>query len=126
MNSRSLWTMLGLIALTLLASPVVAEEAYVIGPGDILDVQVWDNKDLSQGVFVAPDGKISLPLIGQIQAGGRTIQQLQDELVTQYSKTVKVPSVAVILKEIKSRPVHLVRGFVKIRDSYSEETRRSW
>jgi polysaccharide export outer membrane protein len=83
------------------------------GPGDILDVQVWDNKDLSLGVFVGPDGKISLPLVGQIQAGGRTLQQLQDELVKQYSKTVKVPSVAVILKEIKSRPVHLVRGFVK-------------
>lgn len=113
MSNGSCWTIFGLVVLVLLAPPVFAQDAYVLGPGDILDVQVWDNKDLSQTVFVAPDGKISLPLIGQIQAGGKTIQQLQDELTKQYSKAVKVPSVAVILKEINSRPVHLVSGFVK-------------
>ena len=95
------------------APPALGQDAYVLGAGDILDVQVWDNRELSQTVFVAPDGRISLPLIGQIQAGGKTIQQLQDELSKQYSKAVRVPSVAVILKEINSRPVHLVSGFVK-------------
>ena len=57
-----------------------ADEAYVIGAADVLEIQVWDNKDLNQIVFVRPDGKISLPLIGEIQAGGRTVQQLQDAL----------------------------------------------
>ena len=102
-----------LIVMMLWASPSLAQEAYVLGPGDVLDIQVWDNKDLSQTGFIAPDGRISLPVIGQIQAGGKTIQQLQDQLTKEYSKTVKIPLVAVILKEINSRPVHLVSGFVK-------------
>src|SRR5437870_13135066 len=57
-----------------------ADQAYVIGASDVLEIQVWDNKDLNQAVFVRPDGKISLPLIGEIEAGGRTVQQLQDSL----------------------------------------------
>ena len=111
------WTLLGLLALALLIVPigpaVGADQSYIIGPEDVLEVQVWDNKDLNQTVFVRPDGKTSLPLIGEIQAGGRTVQQFQDELVKHYSKTVKVPSVTVIVREIKSRPVYFVGGFNK-------------
>jgi polysaccharide export outer membrane protein len=76
-----------------------------------LEVQVWDNKELNQIVFVRPDGKISLPLIGEIQAGGQTVQQLQNALVEAYTKTVKGASVTVIVKEIKSRPVYFIGGF---------------
>jgi len=122
MNSRR-WLTLGLMvaALTALLVPVALvgaqtpqpDASYTIGPEDVLEVQVWDNKDLNQVVFVRPDGKTSLPLIGEIQAGGRTVQQLQDDLVKAYSKTVKVPSVTVIIREIKSRPVYFVGGFAK-------------
>jgi polysaccharide export outer membrane protein len=90
-----------------------ADEPYVIGAADVLEVQVWDNKDLNQSVFVRPDGKISLPLIGEIQAGGQTVQQLQAALVEAYTKTVKGANVTVILKEIKSRPVYFIGGFAK-------------
>jgi polysaccharide export outer membrane protein len=90
-----------------------ADEAYVIGAADALEIQVWDNKDLSQTVFVRPDGKISLPLVGEIQAGGRTVQQLQDALAEAYTKTVKGANVTVIVREIKSRPVYFIGGFVK-------------
>ena len=90
-----------------------ADEAYVIGAADVLEVQVWDNKDLNQVVFVRPDGKISLPLIGEVQAGGKTVQQLQDALAVLYTKTVKGANVTVILKEIKSRPVYFIGGFAK-------------
>lgn len=112
------WASLGvLVALALVIVSVgparAADESYVIGPEDVLEVQVWDNKDLNQTVFVRPDGKTSLPLIGEIQAGGRTVQQLQDELVKHYSRTVKVPSVTVIIREIKSRPVYFIGGFTK-------------
>lgn len=122
MHSRSHRLALSLIAaLVLLAVPAaltVAQQpqqdaSYTIGPEDVLEVQVWDNKDLNQVVFVRPDGKTSLPLIGEIQAGGRTVQQLQDELVKHYSKTIKVPSVTVIIREIKSRPVYFIGGFAK-------------
>ena len=90
-----------------------ADEAYVVGVADVLEIQVWDNKDLNQAVFVRPDGKISLPLIGELQAAGKTVQQLQDSLATLYAKTVKGASVTVIVKEIKSRPVYFIGGFAK-------------
>src|SRR5262245_24025312 len=90
-----------------------ADEAYVIGAADVLEIQVWDNKDLNQTVFVRPDGKISLPLVGEIQAGGRTVQQLQDTLTEAYTRSVKAANVTVIVKEIKSRPVYFIGGFTK-------------
>ena len=88
-------------------------ETYVIGAADTLEVQVWDNKDLSQTVFVRPDGRISLPLAGEMQAAGRTVQQLQDALAEAYAKTIKGANVTVIVKEIKSRPIYFIGGFVK-------------
>jgi len=87
------------------------EPSYIVGAEDILDVQVWDNKDLNQVVFVRPDGKTSLPLVGEIQAAGKTVQELQDYLTTMYSKTVKGAAVTVIIREIKSRPVYFLGGF---------------
>src|SRR4029450_9500512 len=119
MNSRRRWLTLGLAvtALAFLLAPVALVRAqtpdasYIIGPEDVLEVQVWDNKDLNQVVFVRPDGKTSLPLIGEIQAGGGTVGQGQDDLVKAYSRTIKVPSVTVLIKEIKSRPVYFIGGF---------------
>ena len=114
------WLRFSLLSPVLVLSAVLAvlpaahaDTPYVIGPSDILEVQVWDNKDLNQTVFVRPDGKISLPLIGEMQAGGQTIQQVQDALVELYAKTVKGASVTVIVREIKSRPVYFVGGFSK-------------
>jgi protein involved in polysaccharide export with SLBB domain len=86
---------------------------FIVGPEDVLEVQVWDNKDLNQSVFVRPDGKTSLPLVGEIQAAGKTVQELQDYLSAVYSKTVKGAAVTVIIRDIKSRPVYFVGGFGK-------------
>ena len=90
-----------------------SDPSYVVGAEDVLDVQVWDNKDLNQVVFVRPDGKTSLPLVGEIQASGKTVQELQDYLSAVYSKTVKGAAVTVIIREIKSRPVYFLGGFGK-------------
>jgi polysaccharide export outer membrane protein len=90
-----------------------ATDAYEIGVADVLEVQVWDNKDLNQSVFVRPDGKVSLPLIGEIQAGGKTVRQLQDDLAEAYTKSVKSANVTVVVKEIKSRPIYFIGGFAK-------------
>src|SRR6267143_2862059 len=107
----------------LLASPGHAQSApaaqnaqtkdYIVGPEDVLDVQVCDNKDMNQVVFVRPDGKTSLPIVGEIQAAGKTVQELQDYLTAVYSKTVKGAAVTVIIREIKSRPVYFLGGFGK-------------
>jgi polysaccharide export outer membrane protein len=106
-----------LLLCSLFASPGHAQSTenkdYIVGPEDVLDVQVWDNKDMNQVVFVRPDGKTSLPIVGEIQAAGKTVQELQDYLTAVYSKTVKGAAVTVIIREIKSRPVYFLGGFGK-------------
>jgi polysaccharide export outer membrane protein len=93
--------------------PQPADKDYIIGPEDILEIQVWGNKDLNQVVFVRPDGRTSLPLVGEIGVAGKTVQQLQDHLTDVYEKTVKGAVVTVMVREIKSRPVYFVGGFGK-------------
>lgn len=89
------------------------DKDFIVGTEDVIEVQVWDNKDLNQVVFVRPDGKTSLPLVGEIQAAGKTVQELQDYLAAVYSKTVKGAAVTVIIRDIKSRPIYFVGGFGK-------------
>ena len=106
-----------LLLWSLSVSPVRAQNPdskdFIVGPEDVMEIQVWDNKDLNQIVFVGPDGKASLPLVGEIQAAGKTVQELQDYLAAVYAKTIKSAAVTVIIKEIKSRPVYFVGGFGK-------------
>ena len=114
--SRLRWLLLALSAAVLvvpLSSPraQVSDKAYIIGPEDVLEVQVWERKDLNQTVFVRPDGRTSLPLVGEIMVAGKTIQDLQDHLAKVYEKTVQSAVVTVIVKDIKSRPVYFVGGF---------------
>ncbi len=93
--------------------PVPHAKDYVIGPEDVLDIQVWGTKDLNQTGFVRPDGRLSVSLVGEIAAAGKTVQQLQEQLSAAYGETVKGAVVTVIVKEIKSRPVYFIGGFVK-------------
>ncbi|MBI1727434.1 MAG: SLBB domain-containing protein [Candidatus Rokubacteria bacterium] len=106
-----------LLLWSLSVSPIRAQNPdsknFIVGPEDVLEVLVWDNKDLNQIVFVRPDGKASLPLVGEIQAAGKTVQELQNYLAAVYAKTIKSAAVTVIIKEIKSRPVYFVGGFGK-------------
>jgi polysaccharide export outer membrane protein len=62
---------------------------------------------------VRPDGRTSLPLVGEIAVAGKTVQQLQDHLTDVYEKTVKGAVVTVMVKDIKSRPVYFIGGFGK-------------
>jgi polysaccharide biosynthesis/export protein len=76
---------------------------YRIGPGDVLDVAVWDNEDLSRTVPVRPDGKISLPLLDDVQAAGLTPEELQSSLKKRLAEYVESPELSVIVKEVNSR-----------------------
>ena len=75
---------------------------FLIGPEDILDVQVWKNVELSRTVPVRPDGKVSLPLVNDIQAAGLTATELRDQLTTRLSEFIPSPEVAVIVREVHS------------------------
>jgi polysaccharide biosynthesis/export protein len=87
--------------------------SYRIGPDDILAISVWDQKDLDQVVFVRPDGKVSLPLVGETDAGGLTVEQLSQRLTSLYSKTVRGAQVTVSVREIRSRPVFFLGGVAR-------------
>jgi polysaccharide export outer membrane protein len=88
-------------------------DGYRIGPDDILAISVWDNKDVDHVVFVRPDGKISLPLLGEVQAGGLTVEELITQLNQGYGRTIKGAQATVIVREIRSRPVFFVGGVGK-------------
>jgi polysaccharide export outer membrane protein len=90
-----------------------AEQDYRIGVDDVLAISVWDNKDLDQVVFVRPDGKISLPLLGEVQAGGLSVATLSSQLSEMYGKTIKGAQVTVSVREIRSRPIFFVGGVVR-------------
>lgn len=86
----------GPIAATL--PPPAADVDYVIGPGDGLSVFVWQNPELSTTVRVRPDGRISMPLVEDMQSVGKTPSQLADDLEVALSEYVRMPNVTVIVE----------------------------
>lgn len=86
---------------------------YVIGPDDVLGVVVWREQELSTEVKVRPDGKVSLPLVNDIQAGGLTPEQFREKVTTAVTKFVEAPSVTIIVKQINSRQVFVLGEVVK-------------
>jgi polysaccharide export outer membrane protein len=79
--------------------------AYAIGIGDVLEVSVWKNPDLSVTVPVRPDGRISMPLLGDVQAAGMTPLALRQALTDGLKEFVTAPGVSVVVKEINSQKV---------------------
>jgi polysaccharide export outer membrane protein len=88
------------------AAPVSG--AYVIGPEDVLDVQFWREKEISGEVIVRPDGKISTPLLNDVQAAGLTPDELRTRLMEEASKILEAPNATVIVKQINSRKAFIV------------------
>src|SRR5688572_32702150 len=79
-----------------------AVENYAIGVDDIVQVTVWRNPELGITVPVRPDGKISVPLVGDVDAGGRTPDEVAKDIQEKLSQFVREPQVAVILTDLRS------------------------
>jgi polysaccharide biosynthesis/export protein len=86
---------------------------FLIGPEDVLVVTVWRNQDLSKEVIVRPDGKISLPLVGDVFAAGLTAQALSKQLADLLAEFMSTPNVSVQVKEINSYHVFVVGEVAK-------------
>ncbi len=84
------------------------DPSFVIGQDDVLDINVWKEPEISRKVPVRPDGKISLPLINDIQAAGLTPMQLQSQISEKLKKFLTEPQVTVIVSEINSRRVYIL------------------
>jgi polysaccharide biosynthesis/export protein len=79
-----------------------SDGTYVIGPDDLLAINVWREPEISRSVPVRSDGHISLPLLGEVQAAGETPRQLQEEISRKLKSYISEPDVAVIVQEARS------------------------
>lgn len=85
-----------------------APAGYTIGEQDVLSIDVWKEKEMSGEVVVRPDGKISLPLVGEVYVIGMTPVELQKMLADKLQPFVTIPQVTVTVREIKSRKVYVI------------------
>ena len=92
-------------ATTAVAAP--AAPRYVIGPDDVLQIVFWREKDLSGEVTVRSDGRISLPLLNDVVAAGRTPEELRTALIAGASPFLADPNATVVVKESRSRKVFI-------------------
>jgi polysaccharide export outer membrane protein len=86
---------------------------YIIGPGDVLQITVWKNDTLSRLVPVRPDGKVSMPLLHDIQASGLTAMQLRDKIATALAEFMPNPEVAVSVNDVRSLRVSILGEVAK-------------
>jgi polysaccharide export outer membrane protein len=93
-------------------TPPTGTDVYRIGPEDRLRIDVWKQPNMSAVVPVRSDGKISIPLVPDIQAAGLTPVQLKDKITTELSKLIGDPTVSVIVEEINSLKIS-VAGSVR-------------
>ena len=84
------------------------KDAYRIDVGDALEINVWKEEELSRGVFVRLDGRITLPLIGDVMAAGRTTMELAKTLEEKIGEIIEEPTVTVILTASTSRVYYMV------------------
>lgn len=82
---------------------VTTDPAYVIGPEDVISVNVWKEPDMSGPVPVRPDGKISMPLLNDIQAAGLTATQLSAQITEQLKKYIEQPRVTIVVTQVNSQ-----------------------
>jgi polysaccharide biosynthesis/export protein len=97
----------GVSAVSAAAVPINSDD-YVLGPEDVLAINVWKEPDVTRTVPVRPDGKISLPLVGEVKAEGLTPGQLRAQLAQALAKYIDNAEVAVIVQQAKSHKFNIV------------------
>ena len=100
------------------SAAAVVPPGYVIGPEDQLSIVFWRDKDLSLDVIVRPDGKISLPLLNDVQASGLTPEQLRQTVTEAAKRYLEDPTATVVVRQINSRKV-FITGEVEKPGTYS-------
>ena len=93
------------------------DDSFVIGNDDVLAVNVWKEPDVSRSVPVRSDGKISLPLVGEVQAAGRTPLKLEQDIASRLKNFIAEPEVTVIVQQINSQKFNIL-GMVNKPGSY--------
>jgi len=103
-----------LLALAPLAYECRSESGYAIGPGDVLLVRVWGDEDLTREVVVSPGGSIPFPLIGEVEAAGQSVEDVQRVITERLADGYLVdPQVEVVIKEYRSQKVYVLGEIVR-------------
>lgn len=89
------------------------DKDFIIGNGDVLNINVWKQPDLSRSVPVRSDGKVSLPLIGEVKAAGQTPLKLEEELTSKFQPYLAEPEVTVIVEQINSEKFNILGRVAK-------------
>ena len=102
-----------LAAILLAGGSVAAQQPYVLGPEDVIEITVYGQPDLTRTVTILPDGTIALPLIGIIPAAGMSPDELTQTVVRAYARYIRNPRVAIIVKEFRRIRVSLLGQVVR-------------
>jgi polysaccharide biosynthesis/export protein len=94
-------------------SSLIVTSDYTIGPEDVLEITVWRNTDLSKVVAVRPDGRISLPLIGDVGAAGKTAAELAGAIAEKLKEFKENPQVSIVVKEVNSYAIYVLGEVTK-------------
>jgi polysaccharide biosynthesis/export protein len=127
LNRLALMSFLYALFLTPAASygqttPTSGVEEFVLGVEDKLSVSVWKEPDLTKSVSIRPDGKITFPLVGDVQAAGRAPRQLSEDLTKLLTRFIKEPVVTVVVEEINNFKV-FVLGEVTVQGALNLKRR---
>ena len=106
-----------LFALSGLGHAESAQSVYLIGSEDVLDISVWKEADLQSKVVVRPDGRISFPLVGEVQAAGRSLEDLQQDITQRLKKYIPDPVVTVLIDKVAGYKIYVI-GQVKNSGQY--------
>jgi polysaccharide export outer membrane protein len=98
----------GLNGVCLAGDPLAAQPGYQLGPEDVLKVSVWKDEHLTQETVVRPDGMISFPLIGEVPAAGRTVEELRGDIVKRLTKFIPNPNVTVTVLKVLSYRIYVL------------------
>jgi len=90
------------------AQETVLHDTYIVQPGDVLTISVWKERDLQGEVAVRPDGGLNFPLVGEIVAAGKTVDQLTTDISTKLAKYVPDPVVTVMVKQILGNKIYVI------------------
>lgn len=102
----------------------ITQSDYLIGPEDVLEITVWKNAELSRVVIVRPDGRISLPLIGDVQASGRSPDELRKAIVKKLQEYQETVVVSVIVQAVNSYRIFML-GEIRAPGPYTLKRKTS-
>ena len=105
---RKLYIALAICLFTHLSTAIAQNSGYTLQPGDVLSVSVWKEEDLQQLVLVRPDGGISFPLVGDMQAKNKTIETIRLEITDKLEQYIPDVQVNVALQELNGNLIYVV------------------